>query len=234
MDATLYGIPGSHSVKTAELMLDHKGINHRRVDLEIGSHWDAVRSHGFAEPTVPALLIAGGRLQGSRSISRGLDGLRPDPGLFPADPTTRTAVEEAERFGEETLQPLARRLVLAGGARDLSSLLGAGAGGALGQLLAPDASKRASIMRLAAPYFEVTDEREQRDMAHVSPILERVEGWIELGVVGGPERNAADFQIAPSVCLLMYRIDLLDAIRGRPSGAFAEGIVSAAHRLPSR
>jgi glutathione S-transferase len=235
MDATLYGIPGSHPVKAAELMLEHKHISFRRVDLMPGQHQQVVHSQGFSGKTVPAVLIAGGRLQGTRTISRGLDGLRPEPSLFPCDPTRRTAVEEAERFGEETLQPLARRLVLAAGARDLSSLWRGGEGGTLGAILAHDADTRRMIMQVTARHvFEITDEREQADLANVWPMLGRIEGWMETDLIGGAERNAADYQIAPSICLLMYRNDLADAIRSGPSGELAETIALGAGKGPTR
>jgi hypothetical protein len=36
MTATLYGIPGSHAVRTGELMLEHKEIDFRRVNFPPG------------------------------------------------------------------------------------------------------------------------------------------------------------------------------------------------------
>ena len=35
-EAILYGIPGSHAVRTGELMAEHKGIPYRRVDFVPG------------------------------------------------------------------------------------------------------------------------------------------------------------------------------------------------------
>jgi glutathione S-transferase len=225
-EATLYGIPGSHPVKTAELMLDHKRIPFRRVDLLPGQQWKVLPAEGFPGKTVPAVLIAGGRLQGTRAISRALDELQPEPPLFPEDPTLFTGVEEAERFAEDTLQPVARRLVLAAGARDIDSLWEGGEGGALGALLAPDAETRAAIMEAAAHrVIGITDERELADLDLVPPILDRVEGWIESGVLQAGEPNAAVFQVAPSVCLLMYRDDLRSIVRARPAGVLSEAIV---------
>jgi glutathione S-transferase len=226
-EATLYGIIGSHPVKTAELMLEHKGIPFRRIDVPPGKHWEVLPAEGFPGKTVPALLIAGGRLQGTRNISRALDQLQPEPALFPEDPTLCTAVEEAERFAEETLQPLARRLVLAAGARDIESLWERGEGGALGPLLAPDAERRAAIMKVGARrVIRITEQREQADLDLVAPVLDRIEGWAESGVVDAGEPNAAAFQLAPSVCLLTYRDDLRPMVRSRPAGALAEEIVS--------
>jgi glutathione S-transferase len=44
-------------------------------------------------------------------------------------------------------------------------------------------------------------------------------------VIGGVERNAADFQIAPSVRLLMCFDDIRPAIVGRPAERFANEVV---------
>ena len=47
MTATLYAIPGSHAVRTGELMLEHKGIPFRRVNFPAGPHRLLVRLRGF-------------------------------------------------------------------------------------------------------------------------------------------------------------------------------------------
>jgi glutathione S-transferase len=49
-------------------------------------------------------------VQGSREIAHALDEVYPEPPLFPADPALRERVEEAERWGEEQLQPVPRRI----------------------------------------------------------------------------------------------------------------------------
>ena len=59
---------------------------------------------------MPALKIDGRKVQGSRNISRELDVLKADPPLFPADPQQRAAVEEAERWGDEEFQQMARTI----------------------------------------------------------------------------------------------------------------------------
>ncbi|HEX3294178.1 MAG TPA: hypothetical protein VHR38_10630 [Solirubrobacterales bacterium] len=45
------------------------------------------------------------------------------------------------------------------------------------------------------------------------------------GVLGGPEPNAADFQLGPSIRLLMSFDDLRPFIEGRPAGAMATRVV---------
>ncbi len=49
-------------------------------------------------------------------------------------------------------------------------------------------------------------------------MLDRVDELIERGVIGGSERNAADYQIATSISLLLTMDDLRPMIEGRPAG----------------
>ena len=90
-------------------MLEHKGIPFKRRDLIPVVSKGMLRAAGFSGVTVPALKLDGEKIQGSREIARALDRIQPDPPLFPADAAARAAVEEAEEWGDETLQPLARR-----------------------------------------------------------------------------------------------------------------------------
>src|SRR5437763_13733942 len=92
-------------------MLEWKGIDHKMVWLLPGLWPALLRTRGFRGGTVPAMKIDGRRLQSSREISRALEDAKPDPPLFPADPEKRLAVEEAERWGDEILQDVPRRIV---------------------------------------------------------------------------------------------------------------------------
>jgi glutathione S-transferase len=56
-------------------------------------------------------------------------------------------------------------------------------------------------------------------------MLQRIDDWIEEGVLGGEPPNAADLQIAPSLRLAMSLDDLRPAIEGRPAGRLATKIV---------
>ena len=53
---------------------------------------------------MPALAADGERISTNHGIARFLDERHPEPPLFPADPAQRGAVEEAERWANETLQ----------------------------------------------------------------------------------------------------------------------------------
>lgn len=63
-------------------------------------------------------------------------------------------------------------------------------------------------------------------------MLDRVDGWVESGVLNGPEPNAADFQTAPSLCLLNDRLDLVQPVRSRPSWGLVERLIPAAREAP--
>src|SRR4051812_45086184 len=130
----LYVIPGSHACRAAMLMLEHKGLGWRPLRLPTGMQTVVMRPLGFPGRTVPALTLNGVRVQGNRNIARFLDDLEPEPPLIPRH--RATAIAEAERFADEVLQTLARRLVLAAGRRDLAELADEGGSGHLGAILA--------------------------------------------------------------------------------------------------
>ncbi|MEA2365653.1 MAG: hypothetical protein QOI32_1165, partial [Thermoleophilaceae bacterium] len=55
MRATLFGVPASHPSLAAELMLQHKGVDYRRIDLVTAAHRGLLRALGFPRKTVPAM-----------------------------------------------------------------------------------------------------------------------------------------------------------------------------------
>ena len=110
MSATLYALALSPPSLAARCMLEHKRIDHRVVDIVPGMQPVVLRALRFPRHTVPALVVDGRRIQGSREIARALEQLRGDPPLFPSDAAARRRVEEAERWGEQVLQPMPRRI----------------------------------------------------------------------------------------------------------------------------
>ena len=132
MDAKLYVIPASHPSRTVMMMLDAKGIPYKRVDLMPVIAKGVLRAAGFPGMTVPALKIDGRKVQGSREIARELDRIKPEPPLLPADPAARAAVEQAETWGDEVLQPVARRVLWNALRRDRAPLVSYSEGARLG------------------------------------------------------------------------------------------------------
>jgi len=225
MPVKIYVIPGSHPCRTGLLMLEHKGIPYRRVVLKPGLHALAVRILGFPGQTVPAMKLDGERVQGTRQIARALDELQPEPRLLPEDDALRSAVEEAERFGEEVLQPAARRLVAAAGRRDLGSLRDHAASGRLGLLLNRSARGRRTTLRILVRRVGATEQQERKDREDLAGWLDRIDEWISTGVLGGRELNAADLQIATSLALIDYVLDLRPLLASRPAGALMDRVL---------
>jgi glutathione S-transferase len=225
MEARLYVIPASHPSICAALMLDHKGIAYKRTDLLPVISKGALRALGFPRKTVPALKIDGQRVQGSREIARELERLRPEPPLFPSDPESRTAVEEAERFGDEELQHPIRQLLWWSIKKDKAPLRSYSEGAKLGVPIDLAMMTAGPIVALSARFNGADDENVRRDLAALPGLLNRVDAWIEAGVLNGEQLNAADFQIAPSLGLAMTLDDLRPSIEGRPAGALAKRVV---------
>lgn len=222
--ATLYGLEPSHPSHAVRLMLEHKGIEHKVVNLLPGMHAAALRPLGFRRGTVPAVKIDGRRLQGSRSISRALDEIQPEPRLFPADPELRIKVEEAERWGEDILQNAPRRLTrcLTVIRPDMRTHMAREAGVPAPKLVG---AMNAPVARYFARQSGATPARAQATVALLPAMLDHVEKLLDDGVIGGTERNAADFQIAPTVRVLMSFEDLAPAIQGLPAAAFATDLL---------
>jgi glutathione S-transferase len=221
MSVTLYSVHSSHSAHAARLMLEHKRIEHKVVDLVPGTHAALLRPLGFRHGTVPALKLAGRRVQGSRAIARTLDQVEPEPRLFPTDPQERLRVEEAERWGDEVLQVAPRRLGgwLAVNRPQLRINLAREAGA-----VAPHLLGRAGLP--VAWYFARKVEANDtalviRTVRMLPALLDRVDELLGEGTIGGTQRNAADYQIGTSVRLLMTFADLRPVLEGREATRFA-------------
>ena len=240
MEAKLYVILGSHACRTAMLMLDHKGIEYERVELPSVLHPVALRLRGVSgnpatfrkldgrsNPmvgmadrfgTVPALVLDGQEVKTNREIARFLDGVRPEPPLLPAEPEQRRAVEEAERWGDEIFQMVARRLALAASLHGRDALENRADDGRLGPLLWRSQTVRLLGTRMLAHLVFRAGKGAERDMLDALPAeLDRIDAWVEAGVLNGDQLYAADFMIAPSLALLLYRRDLQPEIERRPA-----------------
>jgi hypothetical protein len=52
-----------------------------------------------------------------------------------------------------------------------------------------------------------------------------VDGLIAAGVLNGEPLNCADFQIAPSLALVDYRLDVRENLRRRPAGELMDRVL---------
>jgi glutathione S-transferase len=235
----LYVIPGSHACRSAMLMLEHKRVPYRRVDVVTLLHPLAARLHGFdagretrsaggRRPlplrfgdllgTVPGLAADGERVSTNRQIARFLDDRHPEPSLFPADAGQRRAVEEAERWANDTLQMAARRVLAGAVVRDPATFSRSAADGRMGYLLYRGALARRLIIPLIGRLVFAVDRAADRQLlADLPALLDRIDSWIADGVLGGAQLNAADFMVAPSLALMLYRPDVLPLLEGRPA-----------------
>ena len=221
MSATLYGIPGSHAVRTGELMLEHKGIEFRRVNFPPGPHRVLVRLIGFKGDRVPAVKFEDGRrAQGTRELPRVLDELVPERRLVPDDPHAL----EAERWADEVLQQWARRMVASAGAEDPDTLTGRGAGGRLGVLLTRHELPRRTVARAVLVVFRASKQQRRDDRERTGEILDRVDAWIADGVLNGEELRSPDFAVASSLALVEYIVALQPELRRRPLNQLIERV----------
>jgi len=220
MTAKLFGVPASHPSACAEAALVVKCVPYRRVDRIPLLHKLPQRVR-FGRPTVPGLILDGERIAGSREILRRLDELVPEPSLYPGEGTLLDEIEHAERWGEEVLQPAARRLAYASLRRRSRALRSYFEGV---RLILPTflvMMSRGPSIALGARLNAATDENVRRDLRELPGWLDRIDGWIEAGVLGGPEPNAADLQVGASLRLLLTLGDLLQLLEGRQAAALA-------------
>ena len=226
MRATLFAIPASHPALAGQLMLEHKGVEYRRVDLVAGAHRSILRALGFPRKTVPAIKLEGAKVQGTTEIALALDALIPQNPLFPRDPERRREVAEAEAWGNEVLQAVPRRLVWNGLGHDRSELATYLEGAKLGIPTSIAARTAAPIAKLARRLNNATDENVRLDLAALPGMIDRVDELVERGVIGGVERNAADYQIATSISFLLTMDDLRPMIEGRSAERLAREVVT--------
>jgi len=227
MSARLYGVPASHPVLVVEKALQLKGVPYERVHLVPVFHKLAQKVR-FGGSTVPGIVFEDGRkLQGSRDILRALEDLEPQPPLWPADPADRAQVEAAEEWGERVLQPLVRRVLWTALGLDTSAQSSYTEGL---KLTPPVPAPMARLSGRAVAWAEKRINKAstagvRADLRDLPRHLDRIDGWLEEGVLGGETVNAADLQIASSLRLLATVADLAPVIDARQAGAFARRVL---------
>jgi glutathione S-transferase len=141
--------------------------------------------------------------------------------------------KEAERWGDQVLQPVPRRLVrhlllVNDGARQWmgTEILHVPAPRALGVLFMP-------AIRQLERKSRADDARVRDDIARLPQLLDHVDELIADGTIGAAEPNAADFQILASVGVLRAFADLGHEVRGRPCEAAARRVYPDWPAIPS-
>jgi len=223
MRAKLVGVPGSHPCISAELMLRHKGVEFSRLDLPNMSHKAMLPLLRHRGSTVPVMTLDGKRISGTMRIARALEHFVPQPRLFPSE--ARATVEGAEAWADSVLQDGVRQLSRYSVAIDPEAMASF--------LTAPVLKIPAGTMRAVLPAIRPvvllqmrTKEETARTCLEALPAqLDRVDALLAEGVIGGERPNAADFQIAPSVRLMLNFDQLRPHIDPRPAGAHARKLV---------
>jgi glutathione S-transferase len=213
----LYALPGSHPCAAVEAALQLKSMPYKRVDLLPGGEV-LLGPLLYGGTTVPGMRIDGERLVDSRLIMRRLDALTPEPSLLPAPGSPDYArVLEAERWGDDVFQSVPRRLIDVAFVRRPASMESYAAST---KLPLPRALLRPALplsARLMALKNRARDDSARQDLAALPRQLERIDGWIADGLLGGERPNAADLQIGSTIRILMSIGDVRPLIEGRPA-----------------
>jgi glutathione S-transferase len=211
----LYVLPGSHPCAAVEAALKLKSIEYDRVDLLPSSEL-LIGPLRYGGRTVPGMRLDGQRLVGSRPIMRRIDELVSEPALLPPPSSPSHAkVLEAERWGDESFQDVPRHILdvcflrrpaaIESYAGDAKLPLPVG-------LLRPALPLTARMLAFKSKAREAT-AREY--IAALPGQLDRIDGWIAEGLLGGEQPNAADLQIGSTIRLLLTIADVRPLIEGR-------------------
>jgi glutathione S-transferase len=234
MKVKLYALPGSHPCATVEVALRLKGIDYKRVDW-LPMAQALLGPLVYGGNTVPGVRIDGERLAGSRTIMRKLDILAPEPPLLPppSDAVARARVLEAERWGDEVLQDVPRRILDAGFLRDpkcMESFVGDA------KLPLPRGMMRPALpltAKLMARRNKADDAKARAHIVALPAQLDHIDAWISDGVLGGERPNAADLQIGSSIRLLLTIADLRPLIDGHPATELTRWFEPQAGEVPA-
>jgi glutathione S-transferase len=212
--ARLYTLPGSHPCAAVTAALKLKSIEFETVVL-LPTTQRLIGPLLYRGATVPGLRIDGERIAGSRAILRRLDELVPDPALYPAELRRRKEVLEAERWGDETLQPVPRQIadaLFVRKPRTMESYAGDTKLPLPLWLLRPS---EPVVARIMAAMNKAGDDHVRAALEALPGHLDKVDAWITAGLLGGTQPNAADLQIGSSIRLLESLGDVAPLLEGR-------------------
>jgi glutathione S-transferase len=233
VNVKLYVLPGSHPCAAVEAALRLKGIEFKRVDL-LPSIEMLAGPLLYGGRTVPGMRLDGEKLVGSRTIMRRLDELRADPPLLPPSGDANYArVLEAERWGDEVLQSVPRRILDVAFLRRPAAMESY-AGDAKLPLPRP-------LLRLTMPLAARTmalknkarDESARADIAALPGQLDRVDRWIADGLIGGDKPNAADLQIGSTIRQLLTIGDVRSLIDEHPAARLTRYFPQMSGEIPA-
>ena len=165
---------------------------------------------------------------------RRLDEIAPHPPLLPTDDDARrAAVLDAERWGDEVLQSVVRRILDAAFVRAPKAMETYAQGADLPLPVVAMRPLMPLTARLMALRNAARDKAVQADLAQMPQHLDKVDSWIAEGLLGGERPNAADLQIGSSIRLLATIADVRALIEGRPAARLAQLFPPQAGEIPA-
>ena len=141
----------------------------------------------------------------------------PDPPLYP-EPIA-AAVREAERWGDDELQDLGRRLPW-GALHFRPEAMGTFGGGGDRSTRPAPTSRSGSRARCGSTTASRAEQLAE-DLAGLPAKIDHVDALAEQGIVLDEEPNAADLQIGATLRVLLTVGDLRPLIEGRPAEELA-------------
>ena len=177
----------------------------------------------YGGTTVPGMRIDGERLVGSRAIMRRLDELAPSHRCCRRPASLVRARARGRALGRRgPAERWPRRLVDVALVRRPMAMESYVADAKLPlprALLRPAMPLTAQVMALRN---KARDDSARADLAALPRQLERIDGWIAEGLLGGDRPNAADLQIGSTIRLLLSIGDLRPLIEGHPAARLTD------------
>lgn len=228
MSIKVYYIPGSHPCNAVFKALDLKGLDFKKVVVIPPAHRLQMKLM-FGDRTVPAIKYTDEsgnveKVQTTRAIFRMLDSLVPEPRLFPAGQAERDRVIAAETWADGNFQDVGRRLIWAHLMRSPKAMASFSTGDSvpLPKFMQDIAAK--PVATIQAKLNKADDDRVRKDLEELPAMLDKIDGYIADGVIGGETPNAADLQIAATLNIWMSMEDLRAVIEPRPCGQLTRRI----------
>jgi len=213
-ELTLHAVPPSHPCAAAAAAIRLKGLEFERIDLSLPHSEEMASIYGEGNTTVPGMLLDGEPVHGTRAIMERLDALVAEPPLLGSD-----EVRAAERWADEELQPLGRRLPW-GALHFRPEYMGTfTAGGSVLDAAGTDFAIK--FARASWRYHGITAARLAEDLAGLREKLDRVDRLAADGVIGGGTPNAADLQIGATMRVLLLVGDLHPLLEGNAGAEIA-------------
>jgi glutathione S-transferase len=198
MAVILWHIEVSHYNEKVRWALDYKEIPHERRVPMPGLHgFKALALTRGGQRRLPVIEIDGRRIGDSTAIVAALEEYRPEPALYPADPTERARALELEDYFDEQLAPEIRRLVWHHTIDDPDAVIAA---------VMPDGSDgRKRLMRALGPVarrtvrmdYRVSEQSATNARERIVAAMDRLESeLLPSGFLAGDRFSVADLTAA--------------------------------------